>query len=106
MQAAVVMWVLAQEAQQRPSAIIQMLPILAILVIFYFLLIRPKQREQKVHQKMLSEITKGDRILTSGGMFGSVVGLKDDRVVIKIADDVKVELLKSAVARRLEKGEG
>ncbi|MCK4546511.1 MAG: preprotein translocase subunit YajC [Candidatus Eisenbacteria sp.] len=83
-----------------------MLPILAILVIFYFLLIRPKQREQKVHQKMLSEITKGDRILTSGGMFGSVVGLKDDRVVIKIADDVKVELLKSAVARRLEKGEG
>ena len=95
-------WVLAQEAQQRPNALIQMLPIVAILVIFYFLLIRPKQREQKKHQQMLTQLNKGDRVLTSGGIFGSVVGVKDDQVVIKIAENVKIELLKSAVVRRLE----
>ncbi len=98
-------WVLLQAAQQRPSALVQMLPIVAILVIFYFLLIRPKQREQKSHQKMLTQLSKGDRVLTSGGIFGNVVGLKDDRVVIKIAENVKVELLKSSVLRKLE-GEG
>jgi preprotein translocase subunit YajC len=95
-------WVLAQEAQQRPNALIQMLPIVAILVIFYFLLIRPKQREQKKHQQMLTQLNKGDRVLTSGGIFGSVVGVKEDQVVIKIAENVKIELLKSAVVRRLE----
>ena len=95
-------WVLLQAGQQRPSALVQMLPIVAILVIFYFLLIRPKQRDQKAHQKMLTQLGKGDRVLTSGGIFGSVVGLKDDRVVIKIAENVKVELLKSSVLRKLE----
>ncbi len=94
-------WVLLQ-AGQRPSALVQMLPIVAILVIFYFLLIRPKQREQKAHQKMLTQLGKGDRVLTSGGIFGSVVGLKDDRVVVKIAENVKIELLKSSVLRKLE----
>jgi len=94
-------WVLAQQGQQRPGALMQILFILAIFMIFYFLLIRPKQREQKAQQKMVSELTKGDRVLTSGGMFGSVVGLKDDRVVLRVADNVKLEFLKTAVVRRL-----
>jgi preprotein translocase subunit YajC len=96
--------VLAQAAQQRPNALVQMLPIVAILLIFYFLLIRPKQREQKAHQQMLSQLTKGDRVLTSGGIFGNVVGLKEDCVVLKIAENVKVEVLKSAVIRKLAEG--
>jgi len=94
-------FILAQEAQQRPNVFIQMLPILAILVIFYFLLIRPKQREQKKHQQLLAELTKGDRVMTSGGIFATVVGVKDDIIVLKVAENVKIEVLKSAVMRRL-----
>jgi preprotein translocase subunit YajC len=103
-------FVAAQQAQQRPNLLVQMLPILAILVIFYFLLIRPKQKEQKQHQQMLLTLTKGDRVLTSGGIFATVVAVKDDRVVLKVADNVKepvkIELLKTAVMRKLGRDEG
>lgn len=98
-------WVLAQGGQQRPNALLQMLMIVAILLIFYFLLIRPKQREQKAHQQMLGQLSKGDRVLTSGGIFGNIVGIKEDRVVLKIAENVKVEVLKSSVIRRFTKEE-
>jgi len=70
-----------------------------IIAIFYFLMIRPQRRKQQEAAKMLSELKRGDRVLTTGGLFGSVVGLKDKEgvVVLKIADQVKVEVAKSAV---------
>lgn len=77
--------------------------IVLIFVIFYFLLIRPQQKRQKEHQKMLSAITKGDRVVTSGGMYGVVVGLDDQKVVLKIAENVKVEFAKSAIAHIVSK---
>ena len=80
-----------------PSPFSMLLPILGMLVIFYFLMIRPQQKRQKELQKMLSAIKKGDRVLTASGMYGVVAGVKDDIVVLKIAEDVKVEMLKSAV---------
>lgn len=69
-----------------------------IFVIFYFLLIRPQQKKQKQHQNMLGSIKKGDRVVTSGGVYGTVVGVKDNVVVLRIADDVKVEFVKSAIS--------
>jgi preprotein translocase subunit YajC len=72
-------------------------------VIFYFLLIRPQQKRQKEHQKMLSSINKGDRVVTSGGMYGVVVGLDDQKVVLKIAENVKAEFAKSAIAHIVSK---
>jgi preprotein translocase subunit YajC len=69
-----------------------------IFVIFYFLLIRPQQKKQKQHQKMLEGITKGDKVVTSGGMYGTVVGVKDNVVVLKIAENVKVEFSKASIS--------
>lgn len=74
------------------------LPILMI-VIFYFLLIRPQQKREKERQKLLKGLEKGDRVLTRGGIFGTVVGVKADEniAIVKIADDVKVEVAISTI---------
>jgi len=93
------------QAEQPSGAAraLSLLPIVLIFVIFYFLLIRPQQKRQKEHQKMLEAITKGDRVMTSGGMIGTVVGIDADKVVLKIADNVKVEFAKSAVTHIMSK---
>lgn len=74
------------------------LPVLMI-VIFYFLLIRPQQKREKERQKLLKGLEKGDRVLTRGGIFGTVVGVKADEniAIVKIADDVKVEVAISTI---------
>ena len=69
-----------------------------IFVIFYFLLIRPQQKKQKEHQNLLESLRKGDRVVTSGGIYGTVVGVKENIVVLKIAENVKIEIAKSAVS--------
>jgi preprotein translocase subunit YajC len=80
-----------------------LLMIALIFVIFYFLLIRPQQKKQKQHQNMLEAIKKGDRVVTSGGMYGTVVGVKENMVVLRIADEVKVEIAKSAISAIVSK---
>lgn len=89
----------------RPGAglLPQLFLILSFVAIFYFLLLRPQQKRQKAVQEMLRNIKTGDRVLTSGGVFGTVLGIKDDVVVLKIADDVKVEFAKSAVTGIVQK---
>jgi preprotein translocase subunit YajC len=81
-----------------------LIPILGMLAIFYFLLIRPQQRRQKDTQKMVSSLKNGDRVLTSSGIYGTVTGVKDNSFMLKIADNVKVEILKTAVTGVVEKG--
>jgi len=77
-----------------------------IIVVFYFLVIRPQNKKQKDAKKMLQSITKGDRVVTIGGLHGSVEAVKDDTVVLKVDDNVKLKFSKSAVATVLErKGE-
>ncbi len=77
-----------------------------IIVVFYFLVIRPQNKKQKDAKKMLQSITKGDRVVTIGGMHGSVESVKEDAVVLKVDDNVKLKFSKSAVAQVLErKGE-
>jgi preprotein translocase subunit YajC len=76
-----------------------LLPIVLIFVIFYFLLIRPQQKKQREHQKMLEALQKGDKVMTSGGMFGTVIGVKENVVVLKIAENVKAEFAKSSVSQ-------
>ena len=82
---------------QQPSGWAALIPFLLVLVIFYFLLILPAQRERKRKQQMLSALKPGDRILTSGGIYGTVVGLKDDVVQVRIADQVRVEVARGAI---------
>lgn len=76
---------------------IQLVPMVLIFAIFFFLLIRPQQRERKRREEMLANLKKGDRVTTSGGLLGTVVGLGEQRVTLKIADSVRVECLRSAV---------
>ena len=80
------------------SAFMQFAPILLIMVIFYFLLIMPAQRRQKKTQEMLSALKNGDKVVTTGGLVGTIVGLEGDSVQLRIADQVKVKVLRSAVA--------
>jgi preprotein translocase subunit YajC len=85
------------------SPLSMLVPIVGMLAIFYLLLIRPQQKRQKETQKMIEAIRKGDRVVTSSGLYGSVVGVKDNVVVLKIAENVKVEMLKSAISGVVEK---
>lgn len=75
------------------------LPIIAMLAIFYFLLIRPQQQRQKQLDTMIKALKKGDRVLTSGGMFGTVVGIDDQKLVLRIGEDTKAEFTRSAVVQ-------
>jgi preprotein translocase subunit YajC len=80
-----------------PSPFSMLLPLLGMLAIFYFLLIRPQQKRQKEAQKMINAIKKGDKVITASGLIGSVAGLRDEIVILKLADNVKVEMLKNAI---------
>lgn len=85
---------------QSPSTgqmVAQFLPIAAIILIFYFLVIAPANRQRKKTEAMLQALKKGDRVLTSGGLYGQVQSVENDVVWVKIADNVKVKLAKSAV---------
>jgi preprotein translocase subunit YajC len=73
-------------------------PLLIIMVIFYVLLILPAQRRQKKTTEMLSALKNGDKVITNGGMFGTIVGMEGDAIQLRIADQVKVKILRSAVA--------
>jgi preprotein translocase subunit YajC len=83
-----------------PSPFVQMVPFFLILVIFYFVLIRPQQRRVQEHQKFVNALKKGDEVITESGLFGTVVGINDDHVVLKVADNVKIKYLKAKVSGR------
>lgn len=76
-----------------------------IFGIFYFLTIRPQQKKQKERQEMISRVEKGDKVITSGGIYGMVVGTKEKTLVIKVADNVKIEFARSAISRVEKKAE-
>lgn len=74
------------------------LPLILIFVIFYFLLIRPQQKRAKEHKQMLSAIKKGDKVVTSGGIYGLVEDVSENTVTLKIAENVRVKFGKSYIA--------
>lgn len=86
----------ASPAQSNP--IMAFLPLVFMFAMFYFLLIRPQQKRQKELNKMIQEIKKGDRVVTSGGLIGIVAGVQNDYVILKVGEgETKVEVLKSAI---------
>ena len=85
-------------AQAQTNPILTFLPLIIMFVVFYFLLIRPQQKKQREHQELVKNLKKGDRIVTSGGIIGTVHTLQDDYVVLKVGDqDTKIEVLRSAI---------
>ena len=83
---------------QSMSGWTSLVPLVVMLGIFYFLLIAPMRKRQKQQEQMIGELKAGDRVLTAGGIYGTIVGIKDDRLTLRIADQVKVEVSKSSVS--------
>jgi preprotein translocase subunit YajC len=75
-----------------------MIPLILMFVVFYFLLIRPQQKRAKEHQNMLANLQRGDRIVTNGGLVGSITGLTEKMVTIEIAEKIRVRVLRSHIA--------
>ena len=86
------------------NPIINLLPLILIFVIFYFLLIRPQKTKEKEHQKILSNLNKSDEIVTSSGIHGTIVNVKDKTVILRIDDNVKIEIEKNCVAYLKKQG--
>jgi preprotein translocase subunit YajC len=84
-----------------PSMSPMLMMVVAMFAIMYFLMIRPNQKREKERQQMLANLSKGDRVVTAGGICGTVVGLGDKMIVLRISDEpgVKVECLRSSVSR-------
>jgi preprotein translocase subunit YajC len=76
----------------------------AIFLIFYFMIIRPQQKRAKEREKMLSNVEKGDKVITSGGIHGTVAGIEEKTVLLSISDNVKVKVERSAISSIISKG--
>lgn len=78
----------------------------AFFAILYFLLIRPQRQQQKAHQQLVAGLSRGDEIVTVGGIVGKILHIEGERITIKTANDTRLEIERSKVARRVESGEG
>lgn len=89
---------LAQATEpQPPNPLLQLVPLLFLFIIFYFLLIRPQQKKAKEHQQLIASLKTGDRVVTTAGIHGLITNIKENTVLIKVADNVKIEFDKQAV---------
>ena len=86
------------------SGIGQFIPLILIFVIFYFFLIRPQQKRVKDHKAMVNSLKRGDEVITSGGIIGTVEKvMEDDRIEVNVADNVKVQVIRSTITSLLQK---
>lgn len=81
-----------------------MAPLIILFVIFYFLLIRPQQKRAKEHKVMLSQVQKGDNVVTTGGIHGRVTSVNEDTISVEVAENVKIKISKEAIAARKSQG--
>ena len=86
------------------DAIMAFLPFIAIIFIFYFLMIRPQNKKRKETEKMIAALKKGDKIVTIGGLYGTIQSVKETTVIIKADDNVKLEFLRSAISSVISQG--
>lgn len=88
------------------DAIGSFIPLIAIIAIMYFLMIRPQQQQRKAHEAMIQALRRGDEIVTAGGLFGKVTKVKDDHEVeVQLAEGVKVRVVRATIARVVNKTE-
>ncbi|MFC4159499.1 preprotein translocase subunit YajC [Chitinimonas lacunae] len=94
----------AAPAQAEPSLLMQLGPMIVIVVLFYFMMIRPQQTRMKQHKAMLDALAKGDEVVTNGGELGRVVKASEQYLTIEVADGVEILVQRGAIATKLEKG--
>jgi len=95
---------LAAAPAPQPDPVMQFLPLLLIFVVFYFLLIRPQSKRAKEHKAMVDALSKGDEVVTNGGLLGRITGTDENFVTLKIADNVEVKVQRQAIANLMPKG--
>jgi preprotein translocase subunit YajC len=93
----------APQGGEGGNPLMMFVPIILVFVVFYLLLIRPQQKKQAEHKKMIEAVAKGDKVVTNGGIYGVVSDAKEHVIVLKIAENVKIEVVKSAIATVVEK---
>ncbi len=86
-----------EESSQSPF--FQFIPLVLILGVFWFLIIRPQQKKQKEHQRMVESLSKGDKVVTNGGIFGTIVKVGDDRITLEVASKVQINIELQQVSR-------
>lgn len=91
----------APEGAEAPSMLVTMLPFILMFVILYLLIIRPQQKKQRDHQRMVDELKKGDRVVTSGGMHGTITGIKEQEgiLIVQVAKEVQIEVSRGSISR-------
>lgn len=94
----------AQAAPAAPNPLFQFAPLLILIVIFYFMLIRPQMKRTKEHRQMLTSLAKGDEAVTSGGLAGRVTHIGENYISLEVAEGVAIKVQKSAVTSVLPKG--
>lgn len=86
----------------QPNVFVQYMPFILIFAVFYFLVFAPMRKKQKKHAEMLQQLKAGDRVVTTGGIHGTVVGVTDEVVQLRISDQVKIDVSKNAVSTMLQ----
>jgi len=88
---------------QSNAQLISLLYIVGLFLVLYLLMIRPQQQRQKKHQEMLKKLKVDDRVITIGGIYGTIVKIKEDSLILRVSDNVRIEVLKSAVSQVIGK---
>ena len=91
-------------AAQSPDPLASLILPIGLVVLFYFFLIRPQSKRQKEHKKLISDLQKGEEVLTSGGILGKITNVNDDFITLEIAKDVSLKIQKNAVQTVMPKG--
>jgi preprotein translocase subunit YajC len=87
-----------------PEGVLQFVPLVLIFAVFYFLLIRPQQKKMKLHREMLSQVARGDRIVTNGGLVGTIIKvLNENELQVEIAEGVRVHVMRGMIANVINK---
>jgi preprotein translocase subunit YajC len=95
-----------QGGQNPTDSLISTLIMFALIIgIFYFMILRPQQKRQKERQKMLDQVKKGDKVVTAGGLHGTVAGIDDKTILLQVAENVKMKFDRSAVSAVVREGE-
>jgi preprotein translocase subunit YajC len=90
---------MAQQAGQEANPLMSMLPLLLIIVVFYFFMIRPQMKRQKEVRKFRESLSKGDKVVTTGGIYGKIVEVKETTIILEIAKDVHITVDKNGIVK-------
>ena len=89
----------AQAPKAQGNPLISLMPIFLIFIVFYFLLIRPQKKNQKQHAKMIEDLKKNDEVITSGGLYGTIVNIQEDIITLRVDDSTRLKIQKSSVSK-------